>query len=56
MDIVAAISLSGLGIVCVESSMKASADGEIYSDVDSLLLRPYEYALVEASDVEVVLV
>ena len=56
MDIVAAISLSGLGIVCIESSMKASADGKIYSDVDSLLLRPYEYALVEASDVEVVLV
>ena len=56
MDIVAAISLSGLGIVCIESSIKASADGEIYSDVDSLLLRPYEYALVEASDVEVVLV
>lgn len=56
MDIVAAISLSGLGIFCIESSMKASADGKIYSDVDSLLLRPYEYALVEASDVGVVLV
>ena len=56
MDIVAAISLSGLGIVCIESSINASADGEIYSDVDSLLLRPYEYALVKSSDIEVVLV
>lgn len=52
-DINAAISLSGLGIVCTGVHLKRSADGEIYSDVDSILLRPYEFINVEDTDVKV---
>ena len=53
-DVLAAVSLSGLGIVATGVTMECSDNNTVWVTVDNLQLRPFEVVAPTASNVEVI--
>ena len=53
-DVLAAVSLAGLGIVATSVTMECSDDNAAWIPVDNLQLRPFEVVAPTASNVEVI--
>lgn len=53
-DVLAAVSLAGLGIVATSITMECSDDGKVWVPVNTLQLRPFEVVAPTASNVEVI--
>ena len=53
-DVLAAVSLAGLGIVATSVTMECSDNNTVWVPVDNLQLRPFEVVAPTASNVEVI--